>query len=159
MEIYENTKKSLACEIEKIKENFNHTMTKEKLLEMAELSIKAKENSYSPYSKFRVGCCLLTAKGNLYLGTNVENISYGLTICAERSAVCNAVANGEKNIVAAVITTDMEYEVSPCGACRQVLVEFGIENCFMMTLNNELSHLTNEELLPSGCKINHLKNK
>ncbi len=159
MEIPENTKKSLDSEIKKISENFNHTINSEKLLEMAQLSIKAKENSYSPYSKFRVGSCLLTAKGNLYLGTNVENISYGLTICAERSAVCNAVANGEKKIVAAVVTTDMDYEVSPCGACRQVLVEFGIENCFMLTVNNELSHLTSEELLPSGCKINHLKNK
>ena len=130
MELPDKLKTNLYIEIKKISEKCNDTITNEKFMEMVQLSIKAKENSYSPYSKFRVGCCLLSSEGNLYIGTNVENISYGLTICAERSAVCSAVANGEKMIKAAVITTDMDYVVTPCGACRQVLIEFGLENCF-----------------------------
>ncbi len=154
METREN---NLETEIKKISEIFTNIVTNEQLLEMANLAIKSKENSYSPYSKFRVGCCLLSSEGKYYMGTNIENISYGMTICAERCAVCNAVIHGEKKIKVAVVTTDMDYVVTPCGACRQVLVEFGLENCFFLTANNEISHMTAEELLPSKCQIKHLK--
>jgi cytidine deaminase len=158
METSDKMKNELEYEIKKISEKYAHIISTEQLIEMANLAIKSKDNSYSPYSKFRVGCCLLSSEGKYYMGANVENISYGLTICAERCAVCNAVIHGEKKIKIAVVTTDMDYVVTPCGACRQVLLEFELQHCFMLTTNNEIVHMTADELLPSGCKINHLKN-
>ena len=81
--------------------------------------------SYSPYSKFRVGAALLCGDGSVVVGTNVENRSFGLTICAERSAIVAAISSGKKDFKAiAIATPDSTYPVSPCGACRQVLSEF-----------------------------------
>lgn len=81
--------------------------------------------SYSPYSKFRVGAALLCADGSVIHGTNVENRSFGLTICAERSAIVTAISLGKRDFTAiAICTPDSLYAVSPCGACRQVLTEF-----------------------------------
>lgn len=86
---------------------------------------EAAEKSYSPYSKFRVGAAILCEDGSIVTGTNVENRSFGLTICAERSAVVAAISEGKKNFKAiAIATPDASYPVSPCGACRQVLSEF-----------------------------------
>jgi homotetrameric cytidine deaminase len=95
----------------------------EKLYEIAR---KAAENSYSPYSEFRVGAALQLANGEIVTGTNVENVSYGLTICAERAAVARAVSQfGPKTRIAAVAVTNLNSSASPpCGACRQVLAEF-----------------------------------
>jgi cytidine deaminase len=156
METKNVMKNNLKEAIIKISEKYSDIITQEKLLEMANLSIKSKDNSYSPYSKFRVGCCLLTSDGKLFTGTNVENVSYGLSICAERCAVFNAVSQGARNIKVAVVCTDMEHVVTPCGACRQVLVEFGLENCFSLSLN-DINHMTADELLPNSCRIDHLK--
>jgi len=86
---------------------------------------KAAEASYSPYSHFRVGAALLCADGTVVTGTNVENRSFGLTICAERSAVTAAVGRGQRRFIAlAIATPDSPEPVGPCGACRQVLSEF-----------------------------------
>jgi len=87
---------------------------------------KAAENSYSPYSEFRVGAALRLTNGETVTGTNVENVSYGLTICAERAAVVRAVSQfGPKIRVAAVAVANLNGKASPpCGACRQVLAEF-----------------------------------
>ncbi len=86
---------------------------------------KAALHSYSPYSHFRVGAALLSEDGRIFTGTNVENRSFGLTICAERSAVVAAVSSGVKRFTALAISTlDSESPVGPCGACRQVLSEF-----------------------------------
>ncbi|HSV55563.1 MAG TPA: cytidine deaminase [Magnetospirillaceae bacterium] len=85
----------------------------------------ATDRSYSPYSRFRVGAALLCEDGSVVTGANVENRSFGLTICAERSAVVAAVSSGRSRYLAlAVCTPDAAYPVSPCGACRQVLGEF-----------------------------------
>ncbi|MCX7025500.1 MAG: cytidine deaminase [Spirochaetes bacterium] len=81
--------------------------------------------SYSPYSRFRVGAALLCSDSTVFIGTNVENRSFGLTICAERSAIVSAVSAGRRDFTALAISTpDSDYPVSPCGACRQVLSEF-----------------------------------
>ncbi|MDD2371324.1 MAG: cytidine deaminase [Firmicutes bacterium] len=87
----------------------------------AEIALK---NAYSPYSKISVAAAILTTKGNIYTGVNIENSSYGLTVCAERNAIANAIINGEKEWVKMVILTDSKLVKSPCGACRQVIYEF-----------------------------------
>lgn len=95
--------------------------------ELAELVTAARgmrDRSYSPYSRFRVGAALRGASGRIYLGTNVENASFGLAICAERSAVVQAVAAGEREFAAIAVCADGPAPTAPCGACRQVLLEF-----------------------------------
>lgn len=84
----------------------------------------ARTQAYAPYSKFPVGAALLAASGKVYVGCNVENLSYGLTICAERNALFAAVATGERRFLSIAIVSDSEEPISPCGACRQVLIEF-----------------------------------
>jgi len=82
-------------------------------------------NAYCPYSRFPVGAAVLTAEGRIVSGCNVENASYGLTICAERNAIFRAVADGATSIVALLVYTPTPAPVTPCGACRQVIAEFG----------------------------------
>ena len=86
---------------------------------------QAAKNSYSPYSKFPVGAALLAGSGKIYTGTNVENASYGLCNCAERTALFTAVAAGERHIEAVAVYTPTTTATPPCGACRQVINEFG----------------------------------
>lgn len=124
-------------------------MTKEELVLEA---INAQKLSYSPYSKFKVGAALLTKSGKVYLGANIENASYGLTICAERNAIYNAYCNGVNfdEIVALAIVAQGESPVSPCGACRQVMNELLPKNTkiFLANLNNDIIETTVNELLP-----------
>lgn len=99
-------------------------VTETKKRELIDLAIKAKERGYAPYSNFRVGAAILGRDGRVFLGCNVENSSYGLTVCAERVAVYNAISNGCRSFEAIAIVGDSDGYVSPCGACRQVLYEF-----------------------------------
>jgi cytidine deaminase len=85
----------------------------------------ASTRAYSPYSKFRVGAALLGGDGNVYSGCNVENASYGLTVCAERNAIFHAIAQGAVAVRALLVYTPTDKPTAPCGACRQVMNEFG----------------------------------
>jgi len=111
-----------------------------------------RSRSYSPYSRFRVGAALLGKSGTIYLGTNVENASFGLSICAERSAVVRAVAEGETEFTAIAVCADGPTPTAPCGACRQVLLEFGPDLPVILAgedgLAGETLQLTVAELLP-----------
>lgn len=103
-------------------------LTDSELEKLIDSSLRARQNSYSPYSKFAVGAALLTDAGEVIEGCNVENISYGLTVCAERTAVCSAVAKGYRKFRAIAISAEMGQRfVGPCGACRQTLAEFGLD--------------------------------
>ena len=116
---------------------------------------EARENAYAPYSGFKVGAALLAEDGQIYTGCNVENVSYGLSICAERTALVKAVSCGQRVFKAIAVTADTEDFCSPCGACRQALAEFGpdIKVYFVDCRGDYLMHTTAELLPRSFCKI------
>lgn len=113
------------------------------------------KNAHAPYSHFRVGAALVTSKGAVYSGCNVENASYGLTNCAERTAIFSAVAKSGPalNIRAIAVVNDQGVPCSPCGACRQVIYEFGPSAIvvFQSSKGWKESHIT--ELLPEGFRL------
>lgn len=109
---------------------------------------KYREFSYSPYSKFKVGAAVLTKKGNVYGGCNVENSSFPVTNCAERTAIFKAVSEGEQEFEAIALIADTPGPCSPCGACRQVMVEFRIPKIIMANLKGDVKVVTLEELMP-----------
>lgn len=128
---------------------------------LQEMKMRAKaisEKAYCPYSKFRVGAVVLTDDGQLFEGCNVENASYGLTICAERNAVFQMAAKGRRRIVAVVIYTATPKPAAPCGACRQVINEFGPEALVLSTcdgidiLKKKLSDLIPDAFGPANLK-------
>ncbi len=118
--------------------------------ELLEKAKEAKKKSYAPYSNFHVGAALLTGEGKVYFGSNIENASYSLTICAERTAVFNAVLEGERKFKAIAITSDSKDFTAPCGACRQVLLELCGEDLKVILGNSEgeIREFKLAELLP-----------
>jgi cytidine deaminase len=115
---------------------------------LIEIARKAKENAYSPYSKFKVGAALLTKNGKVYTGCNIENSSFGLSICAERVAIFKAISEGEKDFEKIVIVADTTESIRPCGACRQVMSEFGDFEIVMVSKKNEIAKSSVRKLLP-----------
>ena len=116
---------------------------------------KAMQHAYAPYSQFKVGAALLTSKGKVFNGCNVENASYGMTNCAERTAIFAAIAQSgpELNIRAIAVVNDQGVPCSPCGACRQVIYEFGPDATvfFQSAKGWKQTHIT--ELLPEGFRL------
>ena len=115
----------------------------------------ALENAYAPYSKFRVGAAVLTAAGAIYTGCNVENASYGLTNCAERTAIFSAVAaeGTRMRLRAVAVATEPVLACAPCGACRQVIHEFGAEAWIFFMGAGGLEQRRASELLPHGFNL------
>ncbi len=117
---------------------------------------EASENSYSPFSRFAVGAAVVTSSGNVYKGCNVENSSFGLTNCAERTAIFKAVSEGEKEILAVAIYSPNADSCYPCGACRQVLYEFQPDDYEIDVVTENLGELEIKKLsyfLPNGFRI------
>jgi cytidine deaminase len=109
----------------------------------------ARELAYVPYSRFPVGAALVTTDGQLFTGCNIENASFGLTNCAERTAIFKMVSEGHHSFSHIAIVGDTDGPVSPCGACRQVLAEFGPEAIVYLTnLKGDVARTTVADLLP-----------
>ncbi|CAM4303099.1 cytidine deaminase [Listeria booriae] len=116
------------------------------------LAKQARENAYVPYSKFKVGAALVTTEDEVVMGCNIENASYGLTNCAERTAIFKAVSEGKQHFKKLVIVADTDGPVAPCGACRQVISEF-CEPDMPVVLTNmkgDVAEVTVGELLPGA---------
>ncbi|MGM0419916.1 MAG: cytidine deaminase [Bacillota bacterium] len=124
-------------------------MDNEMIDKLKEKSLEARENAYVPYSEFPVGAAVLTEDGTIYTGCNIENASYSLTNCAERTAIFKAVSEGDKNIIGMVVIGDTPEPISPCGPCRQVMNEFNPDmEVHLFNLKDETEYLTAAELLP-----------
>ena len=131
-------------------------MTELETQKLMDCAIKARENAYSPYSHFAVGAALLCEDGTLFEGCNIENASYGLTNCAERTAIFKAVSEGHTKFKALAVVADTEGPCAPCGACRQVMAEFKIPLIIMGNLMGNIKIVTIEEVLPfsfSECDV------
>ncbi|MBQ8417861.1 MAG: cytidine deaminase [Phascolarctobacterium sp.] len=121
--------------------------------ELLEAALVARERAYAPYSKFLVGAAVRAASGKIYTGCNIENASYGLTVCAERNALFSAVGAGEREFTALCVVGDTEAPISPCGACRQVMAEFKVPRIILANLKGDMKEYTLEELLPYGFSL------
>jgi len=123
-------------------------MTEKELIEKAK---RARLRAYAPYSDFKVGAALLTKSGKVYTGANVENSTFGLTVCAERIAVFKAVNNGDNEFAKIAVVADKNQPVTPCGACRQVLSEFVKDlKIVCANLKGKVDRYTLKELLPEA---------
>ncbi len=110
---------------------------------------EVREHAYAPYSNFKVGAALVAEDGQVFTGCNVENLSFGLTMCAERVAIGKAVAAGVNRFTAVAVVADTEKPVSPCGACRQVLAEFAPDlKIILSTLDGKVEEFSLSELFP-----------
>ena len=132
---------------EKIWEEKEMTDTDKKLIAEAK---RVREFAYCPYSKFAVGAAVLGASGEIYGGCNIENASFSVTNCAERTAIFKAISSGEEDILAIAVVAEGVNPVPPCGACRQVIAEFNIPHILMANLADEVREMTLEKLLPGA---------
>lgn len=112
-----------------------------------------KKNAYAPYSNFQVGAALLTKNGDIFLGVNVENASFGLTVCAERNAIFSAISQEQRDFMAIAISAQGEDIPFPCGACRQVMEEFNEDLLVILDYQNKFEVYTLKQLLPYAFKL------
>ncbi|NQT24996.1 cytidine deaminase [candidate division KSB1 bacterium] len=125
--------------------------------QLIEEAMKARQKAYAPYSNFKVGAALMGQDGRIFMGCNVENASYGLTMCAERVAVVKAVSEGVTEFSAIALIADSDTPISPCGACRQVLAEFNPEMTVIMgNIAGEIEETILSELLPNQFRSHRL---
>lgn len=131
------------------------TLAPEQQEQMLSSARAAYKNAHAPYSNFRVGSTILTEQGNLYSGCNVENASYGMTICAERNAIFAAVAaeGSGMRIKAVAVATEKGGPCAPCGACRQVIFEFGPDALVMFKGQSGTEQMAITKLLPEGFRL------
>jgi len=122
----------------------------DELLKSAKMAIK---NSYSPYSMFRVAASLRTSSGAIYVGVNIENSSYGLTVCAERVAIFKAVSEGETDLKELLIYTETDEPVPPCGACLQVMAEFNPDMKVYLAYRKGVEEHSLKDLLPRQFRL------
>ena len=123
-------------------------------VELYKLARKAARNAYAPFSGFRVGAAILTTTGEIFTGVNVENSSYGATICAERVACAKAISEGFRNFVAIAVATYSGDQAVPCGMCRQFLFEFAPNLKVIIGRDEENIEVTSlDELLPKGFRL------
>ena len=115
--------------------------------ELLQAAWTVRDAAYAPYSKFRVGAALLAVDGRVFTGCNVENLSFGLTMCAERVAIASAVAAGVRAFRRIVVVAHTAEPISPCGACRQVMTEFGVAEIVLANRERRLT-FTIDALLP-----------
>lgn len=130
---------------------------KKTIEEVVNEAFKAKEKAYAPYSKFKVGAALLTKSGKVYTGCNIENASYGLSCCAERVAIFKAVSEGETEFDTLVVVGDTDEPISPCGACRQVMSEFGDFEVILVSKEKKVKKTSVKELLPYSFEKENLE--
>jgi len=138
------------------KKEGENTVKKEykKLINEAE---KARKRAYTPYSKFKVGAAVLSVDGKIFTGCNIENASFGLTLCAERVAIFKAISEGSTKFEAIAVVGDTDKPCSPCGACRQVISEFGEDiPLIMANLKGDIKIKKIKELLPEAFGKNDL---
>ena len=127
-------------------------MTDDRTAVLIQAALDARKQAYAPFSKFYVGAALETATGEIFAGCNVENSSYGMTICAERVAVGAAIVAGYRDFARVVVAA--ESKASPCGACRQVLAEFGNVEVIMVDPDGAITHTEElDRLLPDQFKL------
>jgi cytidine deaminase len=130
----------------------------EKVKELVEAAREVREKAYAPFSNFRVGAALETGSGEVFTGCNVENASYGLTMCAERVAIFKAISEGEKDFARIAVIADTKELTPPCGACRQIIWEFcGDIPVTMANLQGATETLQMSELLPRAFDTKFLK--
>ncbi|MFZ5649825.1 MAG: cytidine deaminase [Bacillota bacterium] len=126
----------------------------DKIARLVKEAISARNRAYAPYSRFRVGAAVAASGGSIYTGCNVENASYGLTCCAERVALFKAVSQGEREFTDIAVVSDSEDFCSPCGACRQVMAEFGGHiKVYMCNNRGEYKVKSVSDLLPGSFSL------
>ncbi len=126
-------------------------MSKDSLNELLEAAISARNNSHAPFSRFHVGAAVRGGSGTIYTGSNIESSSYGLTICAERLALCIAIHSGEREITEVAVVCSTQEAPGPCGACRQFMVDFAPGATVLMSnLQGDRRTASVAELMPWG---------
>lgn len=126
--------------------------------ELIKAAVRVRENAHAPFSNFKVGAALMTKNGKIYTGCNIENATYGLTICAERNAIFKAISEGEKDFETISVVADTDKLTPPCGACRQIIWEFcGDVPVILANLNGNSETVMMKELFPRAFDAKFLK--